>query len=217
MLRHEGDSQTDFFATYVRHRFEVFVISRLILSGSPWARAAPNRWYLCASNGRKPRSQLINSKLAAQITITRTAGGMAIQSKSSDVEVQSVPAPHSPLLPRFVRFCDAPDFFGMDKDRFNREIQPQLTGIRIGQQGRALDRLAMEAAAEEYTSRNGVPVAHLEWRKPAWEIKKRQASPSRVGSGMSTSSSEDLAFSRAPERSICGKSNGLGLPRNTDE
>jgi len=107
-----------------------------------------------------------------------------------------------------VRFRDAPGFFGMDKNRFNREIRPQLIEIRIGRQGRAFDRLEMEAAAEEYKSRNGVPVAHLERRKPAWEIKKRQASPSEVGSGMSTSSSEDHAFARALEQAICGKPKG---------
>src|ERR1700728_469809 len=79
---------------------------------------------------------------------------------------------------------DAPRFFGMDKNRFNREVRPRPTEIRIGIRGRAFDRLEMEAAAEEYKSRNGIPVAHSERRKPAWEIKERQASPNAVGSGM---------------------------------
>jgi hypothetical protein len=110
--------------------------------------------------------------------------------------------------PRFIRFRDAPRFFGMDKNRFNREVRPRLTEIRIGRQGRAFDRLEMEAAAEDYKSRNGIPVAHLDRRKPAWEIRKRPALPSGVGSGMSTSCSEERDFARALERAICGKPKG---------
>src|ERR1700682_1718090 len=110
-----------------------------------------------------------------------------------------------PVSPRFIRLRDAPRFFGMDKNRFNREIRPHLTEIRIGVQGRAFDRLEMEAAAEEYKSRNGIPVAHSERRQPAWEIKERQATPSVVGSGMSTSGSEECAFARALEQAMSGR------------
>ena len=46
--------------------------------------------------------------------------------------------------PRFIRLRDAPLFFGMDKNRFNRDLRPRLTEIRIGKQGRAFDRLEME-------------------------------------------------------------------------
>jgi hypothetical protein len=45
------------------------------------------------------------------------------------------------VVPRFIRLRDAPRFFGMDKNRFNREVRPHLTEIRIGRQGRAFDRL----------------------------------------------------------------------------
>src|ERR1700676_1922744 len=110
-----------------------------------------------------------------------------------------------PVAPRFVRLRDAPRFFGMDKNRFNREVRPQLTEIRIGTQGRAFDRLEMEAAAEEYKSRNGIPVAHSERRKPAWEIKERPASPSVVVSGTSTSGSEESAVARALEQAMSGR------------
>jgi hypothetical protein len=110
-----------------------------------------------------------------------------------------------PVAPRFIRLRDAPRFFGMDKNRFNREVRPRLTEIRIGTQGRAFDRLEMEAAAEEYKSRNGIPVAHSERRTPAWEIKERQASPSVVGSGTSTSVSEECAFARALEQAMSGR------------
>src|SRR3984957_14364252 len=110
-----------------------------------------------------------------------------------------------PVAPRFIRLRDAPRFFGMDKNRFNREVRPHLTEIRIGIQGRAFDRLEMEAAAEEYKSRNGIPVAQSERRKPAWEIRERQASPSAVGSGTSTSVSEECAFARALEQAMSGR------------
>ena len=56
--------------------------------------------------------------------------------------------PH--ITPRFIRLRDAPQFFGMDKNRFNAEIRPFLREIRIGRQGRAFDRLDMEAAADYY-------------------------------------------------------------------
>jgi len=46
------------------------------------------------------------------------------------------PASLVAILPRFVRLRDAPAFFGMDKNRFNREVRPHLTEIRIGTQGR---------------------------------------------------------------------------------
>src|ERR1700722_10899518 len=110
-----------------------------------------------------------------------------------------------PVAPRFIRLRDAPRFFGMDKNRFNREVRPRLTEIRIGVQGRAFDRLEMEAAAEEYKSRNGIPVAHSERRKPAWEIRERQDSPSVEGSGMSTNVSEECAFAKALEQAMSGR------------
>jgi hypothetical protein len=70
------------------------------------------------------------------------------------------------LLPRLIRLRDAPYFFGMDKNRFNREVRPLLTEIQVGKQGRAFDRLEMEAAAEDYKSRNGRPAAE---RKKPWD------------------------------------------------
>lgn len=66
------------------------------------------------------------------------------------------------IQPRLIRLRDAPGFFGMDKNRFNAEIRPKLTEIRIGRQGRAFDRLEMEAAADQYKRLNGYrPTADL--------------------------------------------------------
>ncbi|MCH8101337.1 MAG: hypothetical protein IIB74_13015, partial [Proteobacteria bacterium] len=61
------------------------------------------------------------------------------------------------LLPRLVRFRDAPGYLGMDRNRFNAEVRPYLTNIPIGQQGVAFDRLELDAWVEDYISRNGRP------------------------------------------------------------
>ena len=109
------------------------------------------------------------------------------------------------IAPRFIRLREAPRYFGMDKNLFNRAIRPHLTVIRIGVQGRAFDRLEMETVAEEYKRRNGIPAAQSTRKKPLWEIEKRQVSPSAAGSGTSTRSSEGLAFAKALELATCGK------------
>ena len=108
------------------------------------------------------------------------------------------------LVPRLIRLRDAPYFFGMDKNRFNREVRPFLTEIRVGVQGRAFDRLEMEAAAEDYKARNGRPTANLE-RRRLWDKVNRQASPSVVGSGTSIKISSERAFAKALERAISRK------------
>ena len=108
------------------------------------------------------------------------------------------------LQPRLIRLRDAPYFFGMDKNRFNREVRPFLTEIRVGKQGVAFDRLEMEAAAEDYKARNGRPTANFERRK-LWDNANRQASPGVVGSGTSTKTSSERAFAKALERAISRK------------
>ena len=44
------------------------------------------------------------------------------------------------LLPRLVRFRDAPNYLGMDRNRFNAIVRPYLTEIPIGIQGIGFDR-----------------------------------------------------------------------------
>ena len=48
---------------------------------------------------------------------------------------------------RFLRPRDAPQFIGMDKNRFTANVRPYLTEIPIGAQGIAFDCLANEAFA----------------------------------------------------------------------
>lgn len=69
-------------------------------------------------------------------------------------------------LPRLLRFRDAPDYLGMDRNRFNRIVRPFVTVIPIGRQGIAFDRLELDAWADDYKSRNGRPAARR--RKP-WD------------------------------------------------
>jgi len=109
-----------------------------------------------------------------------------------------------PVAPRFIRLRDAPRFFGMDKNRFNREVRPHLTEIRIGTQGRAFDRLEMEAAAEEYMSRNGRPAAE---RSKPWDKKEGECQDSNdvVESGTSTKSFTEREFAKALARAIARK------------
>ena len=70
------------------------------------------------------------------------------------------------LLPRLVRFRDAPTYLGVDRNRFNREVRPHLTTIPIGQQGIAFDRLELDAWVEDYISCNGRPAAR---RNKPWD------------------------------------------------
>ena len=61
------------------------------------------------------------------------------------------------LVPRLLRFRDAPDYLGMDRNRFNLEVRPYITEIPIGRQGIAFDRIEMDAWADRYIESNGRP------------------------------------------------------------
>ena len=102
------------------------------------------------------------------------------------------------LQPRFVRFRDAPDYLGMDRNRFNAEVRPYLTEIPIGTQGVAFDRLDLDAWAEHYKNRNGRPGQKK--GVMTWDEKNLLDSICVMGSGISTSSSEESEFARALDR-----------------
>jgi hypothetical protein len=88
---------------------------------------------------------------------------------------------------RFIRLRDAPLYLGMDKNRFNCEVLPNISVNPIGIQGIAFDRIDLDAWANDYKSRNGIPSAQPIEEKP-WETRGRQDSQNAVGFVISTSS-----------------------------
>ncbi|MGO9122900.1 MAG: hypothetical protein ACLQPD_35425, partial [Desulfomonilaceae bacterium] len=61
------------------------------------------------------------------------------------------------ITPRLIRLRDAPDYVGMDPNRFNAEARPYLTEIPIGKQGVAFDKIDLDTWVEQYKDRNGRP------------------------------------------------------------
>ena len=101
------------------------------------------------------------------------------------------------IQPRIIRFRDAPNYLGMDRNRFNAEVRPYLTEVPIGKQGIGFDRLELDAWFEDYKSRNGRPA-----RKGAlpWDASTYPASSGGAVSGMSTNASAGGEFARALEQ-----------------
>ena len=99
------------------------------------------------------------------------------------------------MLPRLIRFRDAPHYLGMDKNRFNREVRPYLTEIRMGKQGIAFDRLDLDAWVEHYKQRNERPKSKRRidlWQEP----KKCQDSSNAETYGTSTKWSTAEGFAK---------------------
>jgi len=107
------------------------------------------------------------------------------------------------MLPRVLRLRDIPKYLGVDINRFNREIRPFLTEIRIGVQGIAFDRLEVDAWWEQYKSRNERPAAR---RIKPWDKQEEcPVSSSAAESGISTRESEAAEFAKALESATSGK------------
>ena len=54
--------------------------------------------------------------------------------------------PSRSLLPRLIRLRGAPLYLGMDRNRFNREVRPDLVEIPVGEQGIAFDRIDLDTS-----------------------------------------------------------------------
>jgi hypothetical protein len=102
--------------------------------------------------------------------------------------------PKSRLLPRIIRFHDAPHYLGMDRNRFNEEVRPHLTEIPIGKQGVGFDRHDLDAWADDYKCRNGRPARKGD---KTWDANEYPASSCGPVSGTSTRSSSGGEFARA--------------------
>jgi hypothetical protein len=103
----------------------------------------------------------------------------------------------SKLLPRLIRFKNAPSYLGMDRNRFNKEVRPYVTEIPIGIQGIAFDRLELDAWVEQYKSLYGRPAL----RKNVCNERKYQDSLNEGSTGPLTKKSSELAFMKALELS----------------
>ena len=98
------------------------------------------------------------------------------------------------LLPRIIRLRDAPFYLGMHRNRFNAEVRPYVTELRIGTQGVGFDRLELDAWVEDYKSRNGRPARKGEG---TWDANDYPASSCGLERGTSTSTSAGGEFARA--------------------
>jgi len=57
------------------------------------------------------------------------------------------------LVPRVIRLRDAPRYLGMDIHRFNNEVRPSISEVRIGKQGVGFDRLDLDRWFDQYKTR----------------------------------------------------------------
>ncbi len=104
------------------------------------------------------------------------------------------------ILPRLIRFRDAPNYLGMDRNRFNSEVRPYVTESPIGRQGIAFDRIELDAWVDHYMSCNGRPA--LKGGKQKWDATNREGSDFATVSTTSKSESLELQFAKAVKRAI---------------
>lgn len=117
------------------------------------------------------------------------------------------------ILPRLIRLKDAPNYLGMDRNRFNVEVRPQLIEIPIGTQGVAFDRLDLDEWAEHYKGRSWRPAVLN--RRELWDAKYRQVLSKEVSHGTLTKGSSDTDFEKAPALSHLTKQSAIstGAPK----
>ena len=101
------------------------------------------------------------------------------------------------ILPRLIRLRDAPNYLGMDRNRFNTEVRPQLIEIPIGTQGVAFDRLDLDAWVDHYKGCSGRPAVLN--RRELWDAKYRQDLSKEVSSGTLKKEYSDAEFEKALE------------------
>ena len=96
---------------------------------------------------------------------------------------------------RLIRFRDAPDYLGMDRNRFNAEVRPHVTEVRIGRQGIAFDVVELDAYADELIARRGVTPN----RKRAGKLLRRtiRGSASATARSLARNQAVDVDFTEA--------------------
>nr|BDD44918.1 hypothetical protein 1 [Coxiellaceae bacterium] len=118
------------------------------------------------------------------------------------------------ILPRLVRFRDAPSYLGMDRHRFNSEVRPRLTEIPIGSQGIAFDRLDLDAWVDDYKRRSGRPAAY-NYEGMIWDERERQAFTSVKATGTLIKKYSDADFAKA--RALVNSKKRKGIARRLEE
>jgi predicted DNA-binding transcriptional regulator AlpA len=116
-----------------------------------------------------------------------------------------IPETSTNIIPRIIRIRDAPFYLGMDKNRFNKEVRPSLTEIKIGTQGIAFDRNELDAWVDDLISRIGKP-GTKKLEKISCQ-KEHRVSPKGVNFGTSTKSSKERDFTKALEQVTSKKQN----------
>ena len=108
------------------------------------------------------------------------------------------------LIPRLIRHRDAPFYLGMDKNRFNTEVRPDLNEIPIGIQGIAFDRIDLDTWVDDYKSRNGRPTSKQQG-EVLWDANEVQGFAVAPGSGISKNRSSEKRFAKLLEQAISKK------------
>ena len=106
------------------------------------------------------------------------------------------------MQPRLIRLRDAPNYLGMDKNRFNKEVKPSLSVIPIGKRGIAFDRLDLDVWVDDYKQCNGRPAKRS---KRLWGEKERRACLTVKGSGTSTKKYSDNDFAKVLDQILLKK------------
>ncbi|BBL74150.1 hypothetical protein [Methylomagnum ishizawai] len=105
--------------------------------------------------------------------------------------------------PRFMRPTEAAYYCGMGRTLFDTEIRPHIPAIPIGKQGIGFDRIDLDAALDNYKTRNlspGVTTDNEEetpWRNEATQGCTGTRKPAKAAS---TSASAESAFDTALKR-----------------
>ena len=111
------------------------------------------------------------------------------------------------IQPRLIRLRDAPNYLGMDKNRFNKEVKPCLSIVPIGKRGIAFDRLDLDAWVDDYKKHKGRPPLK------DMQIWKRESQGSLITRkfGKPTEESTAVAFQKALDKVLSKK------PRRTSK
>jgi hypothetical protein len=157
--------------------------------GSDFSLPAPMHAGILGAMSAKPRSALEPSETTTRGVASPLAARLHAQSGG--------------CLPRLLRLRDAPRYLGMDRNKFNAMVRPHVTGVPLGKQALAFDRLELDAWAEEYIARNGRPGRSE--GVSTWDARSHRASSNAAASGTSTNASAGGEFARALEALNSGK------------